>query len=441
MVTTTTHNGEKLKLTFADEFNANKLSTWTGHGSTGLWATTFSPTLDDTRTIERNGEGQYYVDPTDNSLPDPFSMENGALAIRASELNSNQQEAAGGLLYGSGLITTEMTLHTEGGYIEMSAQVPDQQGFLSAFWLVPADGDWSSEIDAFEIRGSETDVMHTNFWIEGEKSEQAVQTSDLSDGFHTYGIAWGDDGISWYLDGVLVRHDPTVIEEPMQLAISLAVDTAWTGAPDATTDFDDGLLIDYVRVYEPMNSTNRGIKDQKDFEADVSETFGINGHLIGGNHRDIIYGEKTDDIIYGKGGNDSIRGNSGDDELYGHDGNDALSGGRGDDKLIGGHGEDMLVGGRGKDHLWGGTYGGDSDKDSFVFQKNSGDDFIHDFQIGVDKIDLKAFGTDWDTLQNGIENLGWATKIYLSEIGGTHKDTITFFNLDGADLTQEDFVL
>lgn len=440
MPMTTPPGGDTLKMTFADEFNAEKLSVWTGHGSNGLWVTSFSPTLEDTRFITNNGEGQYYVDPDDSGLPDPFSIENGALAIRATPLTSTQQTLAEGQAYSSGLISTEMTLHAGGGYIEMSAQVPDQQGFLSAFWLVPADGDWSSEIDAFEIRGSEPGLLHTNFWINGEKNELAIETDPLSDGFHTYGISWGDDGISWFLDGTLVRHDPTIIEEPMHLAVSLAVDTDWTGAPDSTTDFNDPLLIDYIRIFEPPESLNPEISDQSEFVAQFYDSFVINGHIFGGDNTDMINGTGEADVIYGKGGNDKLRGQAGNDEVYGQDGNDHISGGWGEDKLIGGDGKDVLRGGRDKDHMWGGTYSGDADKDVFVFHNNSGNDFIHDFQVGVDKIKLKNFQTDWTTVQSSIEDLGWATKIHLAEIGGMETDTVTLFNLDGAVLSEDDFI-
>ena len=73
-----------------------------------------------------------------------------------------------------------------------------------------------------------------------------------------------------------------------------------------------------------------------------------------------------------------IKGNDGDNRLSGHGGNDSLHGGKGDDLLTGGKGNDYLVGGSGHD--------------TFVFEKGGGRDQIHDFQNGVDKIDVSSFG-------------------------------------------------
>lgn len=434
-------DGKPLKMTFADEFNDQSLSHWDGHGSDGLWATSFSPHLENARTLTSNGEGQVYIDPSDSTMPNPFSMEDGVLAIRATELTEQQSTEMGGQQYGSGLITTEMTLHTESGYIEVSAQVPDQQGFLSAFWLIPADGEWSSEIDGFEILGHDTDRLNTNYWIDGEPHEGPIQTTDLSDGFHTYGIAWDEDSITWYLDGEVVRVAEASITEPMQLAISLAVDTNWTGSPDETTDFNDALLIDYVRVYEPMSSSNPGINNQSEFVAQVDDVFRIDDTTLSGSEfRDVMQGDKRDEVFYGKDGNDAINGDRGDDKLFGHQGNDILVGGRGEDKLIGGDGNDVLIGGRGDDHMWGDNYGSGSGNDSFVFEKHAGKDWVHDFDIEDDVIDLRAFNVTYEDIMAATTVHSWATEIDLGELGGTHKDVVTILNIDGNALTEDNFL-
>lgn len=72
-------DGEDYVLTFKDEFTGSTNTFFEGHGSGGIWATSFSPHLDDTRYITRNGEGQYYVDPSDDDLPNPFSVQGGQL--------------------------------------------------------------------------------------------------------------------------------------------------------------------------------------------------------------------------------------------------------------------------------------------------------------------------------------------------------------------------
>lgn len=92
----------------------------------------------------------------------------------------------------------------------------------------------------------------------------------------------------------------------------------------------------------------------------------------------------------GSGGNDVIWGTAGANKLWGGDGNDSLFGLGGNDRLDGGAGTDQLIGGAGKDEMWGGA-----DADSFAFGslKDSGRtgasrDVIHDFELGIDQIDL-----------------------------------------------------
>ena len=62
-------NGETYVLTFNDEFNGSTVAYWTGHGKGGVWSTSYSPHLEDSRTNASNGELQYYVDPDMEGLP------------------------------------------------------------------------------------------------------------------------------------------------------------------------------------------------------------------------------------------------------------------------------------------------------------------------------------------------------------------------------------
>jgi Ca2+-binding RTX toxin-like protein len=86
--------------------------------------------------------------------------------------------------------------------------------------------------------------------------------------------------------------------------------------------------------------------------------------------------------IFGGAGVDALIGGSGDDTIWGEAGSDVIIGGLGDDRIIGGQGADNLTGRFGSD--------------TFVF--NSGEetgftaDFITDFEIGIDALELNGFG-------------------------------------------------
>lgn len=433
-------DGESYHLTFNDDFNS--LSAWQGHGSSGIWSSSFSPHLDDTRYLAPNGEGQYYADPDMATLPQVYDITNGVLSINAHELTAAQQAEADGQHYVSGLITTEMTFAASSGYMEISADVPDEQGFLSAFWLLPNDDDWSSEIDVFEILGHDADTLHTNVWQNGVGDEESFSIAGLADGFHTYGLHWTEDSVTWLVDGTTVRTEQITLTDDMFLALSLAVDTTWTGAPDATTDFSDPLRVDYVRVYELSSDpdsnpaiTPGGFVPQNGYGGTAA-----NDDLYGTRWADTLTGAAGDDIVYGRKGHDQLSGGTGADEVLGQKGNDLIVGNDGDDKLVGGAGEDILEGGAGTDHLWGGRYNGsETAEDRFVFSAGSGKDFVHDFDAGEDVIDLTAMNTDWATISPLLQDQGWATYLNFGSLTGSYSDMVFLIGTDAANLSAADF--
>ena len=75
------------------------------------------------------------------------------------------------------------------------------------------------------------------------------------------------------------------------------------------------------------------------------------------------------------------------DVLTGDAAGDLLSGGAGQDALSGGDGRDILMDGTGADTLSGGA-----DADVFVLCLDGADDMITDFQAGIDRLDLTAWG-------------------------------------------------
>lgn len=121
-----------------------------------------------------------------------------------------------------------------GVYMEASIQTLDhiQDGLLAGFWCMPASQSWPGEIDNMEHETSgawvdtedPTRTFHmTHHWATtgtcGDYSNpdfaaQINETADnLTNDFHTYGVAWySDDGaadsdpmLQWYYDGTLVR--------------------------------------------------------------------------------------------------------------------------------------------------------------------------------------------------------------------------------------------
>ncbi|NDA08087.1 MAG: calcium-binding protein [Alphaproteobacteria bacterium] len=75
-------------------------------------------------------------------------------------------------------------------------------------------------------------------------------------------------------------------------------------------------------------------------------------HGYGGD--DILYGGENLDFIFGGSGNDRIRGYDGNDKLHGGHGHDSVHGMEGDDFITGGYGNDILFGHEGDDEIHGG---------------------------------------------------------------------------------------
>jgi beta-glucanase (GH16 family) len=234
------------KLTFDDEFNG---FSWAGNG--GTWKTLF---YFGGRSLPSNGELEYYSDPSVGV--NPFSIQNGALDIVAAP--SANTAATGGLPYTSGLITTEGTFAQTYGYFEMRAMLPAGQGMWPAFWLLPTDKSWPPELDVLEAFGA-PNANHeggpTQFHL-GTISSNGAQNFgtwidtgvDLTQGYHTFGLLWDAQHLSYFFDGRQVAQTatPADMNKPMYMLANLAVGGNWVGPPAGETAHLD---IDYIRAY------------------------------------------------------------------------------------------------------------------------------------------------------------------------------------------------
>jgi beta-glucanase (GH16 family) len=239
------------KLTFDDEFNAFSNSP-TGNGVT--WSTSLNG-WGDLRTLSSNGERQFY---SDSSVGvNPFNLQNGALVITASP-GSN----SAGLPYNSGAISTINGFQQTYGYFEMRAQLPAGQGMWPAFWLC-TKGQWPPELDPLEAFGATSPdgqggvtQMH---W--GEISRDSALSAgswvdvgtDITAGYHTYGVDWQPDRMTFYFDGQQIGqvNTPSDFSVPMYMIANVAVGGYWPGAPAGEMA---QMKIDYIRAYSKSAS-------------------------------------------------------------------------------------------------------------------------------------------------------------------------------------------
>ncbi len=230
------------RLHWSDEFDATPaLPTWVNK----LWGMTHWP------------------DELQNYTPSNVTASNGVASLTV------KKELSSGFPYTSGLINTGGDFATGGknqpgfsfkyGYVEARMKLTRGAGLWPAFWMLPTpysnggyhDGD--GEIDIMEQIGTSPNVTEAHLHHNGVAGKAFNTGVDLSAGFHTYGLDWQADHLTWYFDGraffTATANVPTV---PMYLIFNLAVGSAnsWPGAPDANTVFPQSMQIDYIRVYQ-----------------------------------------------------------------------------------------------------------------------------------------------------------------------------------------------
>jgi serralysin len=223
-------------------------------------------------------------------------------------------------------------------------------------------------------------------------------------------------------------------------------DIIYGGQGNDVIDGDAG--IDYIAAGSGADTINGGADPDEIYGEDGDDT--INGGLtfstdilVGGAGNDVIYGNSglgDYDRLFGNAGNDTFYIDTPDDLVFeqpgeGYDivyaningggfymydniedtillgntpfvqGNalaNRLTGSATANTLLGGAGNDTLNGMAGNDVLW-----GEAGADTFVFSLGAGTDTIGDFQRGVDRIDLRAFGfTSFAAVQSFFNQVG-----------------------------------
>ncbi|CAN7294992.1 family 16 glycosylhydrolase [Phenylobacterium sp. LjRoot225] len=450
----------KLKMTFSDEFNALSLQNKSAGG--GTWATSFA--WDRYVTLSAHtipSEQEVYVDPqfagsgTTALGLNPFKVSNGVLTITPSATAGAVKSALWNYDYTSGLLTTKGSFAQQYGYFEMRADLPEAKGAFPAFWLLPADGSFTAEIDIMEYVG-EANTVHNTVHYGPDGAHWTADSfksyvADLASGFHTFGLRWTAQTLTWYVDGTQVAQvaTPAGAQKPMYMLANYAVGGDWAGdiAANATLP---GMSIDYIRAYSldaapasspPPTDSSGGGTGSETIAGDSAANY-----LVGTSGADTITGGGGGDTLNGDGGTDKLVGGTGNDVyllgyspdtvveaasqgldtvktgatyvlpanvenltltdwgravgignalnnvIVGNGGANYLDAGAGADTINGMAGADTIIGGVGADRLTGGGGG-----DTFVFRPGDGDDTIVDFAKSAGKLDLS------DYLEDGLK--------------------------------------
>ncbi len=181
------------------------------------------------------------------------TVSNGNLDLRASKCSVTAHNIH--YAYCSGMATTAGRFSFLYGHIEARMKLPAGQGFWPAFWMLAQNGQKTTELDMMEVLGNAPNILHSGVhWRVGSHNKHqgiSYHGPDLSAGYHTYGLDWRANKITWSLDGkpyYSTTDKASIPHTPMYLIWNLAVGGFWPGSPNASTHFPADFLIDWVHV-------------------------------------------------------------------------------------------------------------------------------------------------------------------------------------------------
>lgn len=229
-------------LVWNDEFEGTTISdNWTHELGNSGWG---------------NNESQNYTANAANSY-----IQDGKLIIEAREESSNGSD------YSSARMITENKKEFQYGRIDIRAKLPEGQGIWPALWMLGGNfrsvsWPFCGEIDIMEIVGHKPSETHgTLHWDNNGNYSSANGNTTLSSGkfideFHVFTIIWDEEKIRWYLDDQqfhiidITPAQMTEFHQPYFFIFNVAVGGNWPGYPDATTQFPQRMLADYIRVFQ-----------------------------------------------------------------------------------------------------------------------------------------------------------------------------------------------
>lgn len=132
------------------------------------------------------------------------------------------------------------------GYFEIRCRAGASAG-TSAFWFYHQQPERWVEIDVFELSPRQAQYGRTLFnnapviRYPGQTGELPHQQEgplkeDPSAGFHTWGLLWEADLLTWFLDGKPMRSlANTHWKTPLRLMLDPETQPGWLGLPDPAT--------------------------------------------------------------------------------------------------------------------------------------------------------------------------------------------------------------
>ena len=249
--TTTTTTGTDLTgyhLTFSDDFTSNTASDSANYDG-AKWYTHAIQCCMSTS----DGAGTAMNGLADN--PNPYAlMPGGGLRIRLQKINNHWTSGVMSSVdnYGKGFAQ-------QYGYFDMSASFPPGNDTWPAFWMLNSAakqvGAPAGEIDIVEYIANPgfMDYIRSTLhdWRDGSApawSANSVSPIPADGNFHTYGLLWTQQTMTFTYDGKVMLKAPTpdIMQQPYYLIVDLGIGAGWP--TDATPPVND-MIVKHIRAY------------------------------------------------------------------------------------------------------------------------------------------------------------------------------------------------
>lgn len=181
-------------------------------------------------------------------------------------------ESFGGFQYTSSRLTTKDKFEFQYGRVDIRAILPEGQGIWPALWMLGeniSSVGWPScgEIDIMELVGHQPSTVHAtvhhpnangDHLFKGE-STTLSGNNKFSDEYHVFSLIWQEDKMEFMLDdniyytatpSSLGSQNPYPFNHPFFFIFNVAVGGNWPGSPNASTQFPQQMIVDYIRVFQ-----------------------------------------------------------------------------------------------------------------------------------------------------------------------------------------------
>jgi len=229
------------RLAFDASFRGSRLDT-------SVWATCY-PWMNAPSGCTNFGNSEY-----EWYLPSQVRVSGGALQLVAQRMPTPGRTVHGTpkeYSCRSGMVTTYPGFRFEYGYVQVVAQIPDGTGLWPALWLAASNLVWPPEIDILEHWGASDRArvgMHPAGATQNFSFFAKPVTSDLSAGWHTFGLSWTAARLVWFIDGEAVM---TLSYDIPHQSMYLIADLAEASPPQSGDSCSGTMLIRSVKVWQP----------------------------------------------------------------------------------------------------------------------------------------------------------------------------------------------